>query len=318
LERVYGNIELAASRVFYTCPSFTIHGGEGEDGTNPILFNGKSVKDGNIWLHPIDMGIVNDNGVIFQAGENVTNMRIIENSTDCFRKTACTTFDAYYILQNLSDNVTNISYLFNASKVNFGWDSEYDNSPHRYTFSRCGNITNVDGIFEGAIPESGCVLWSPYMDGDTLVPGLFTPLKKVKTMVGIFGLMPNVVCDRNVIRCITPDEPKYSFTSVRSFSPRFVVDDVRSIDFNLINSIKENPTNSEYIDLHGDLSGFFTDCPKLKGELINVFDQLIFINYDKFSKGGLGLSENVSTLITSIVSDYAYGELDLNLIFQNF
>lgn len=313
LERVYGNIEIGASRIFYEDSLFSIHGSD-IDGENSkdVLFNGKSVKNGKSWMHPTELNIVTDNGVIFQPGENVTNMRLVGNSIDCFRKTACTTFDAYYILQNISKDVLNISYLFSNSKVDFSWGEDFDNSPHRNTFSKCGSIRTIDGIFEGSIKGSGCRLYSPYIENGEIIPGLFTPLKSVNTMVSIFGNMPNVVCDRNLLR--TMGDSKFSFTSIKSFSPRHIVDDVRNVDFEMAKMISENPINP---DILGNMSGFFRDCPKLSKDLLMVFESTSYINYDKFNIDGLGLPEGVTTLVQSIHSDYASGDFNLDNIFND-
>lgn len=323
LNRVYGNIEISAKGIFSECVMFSIHGVPTKD-TN-VTFNGIQVHsdDFNVWYHPMDLDILTETGVQWQPGDKVTNMKLnVKDASELFKRTRCTTFDAYYILQNMTDNVQNISYMFSASGVSFSWGENgetgetYDNSPHRYLFSRCSNITNINSIFEGSIGSAGCKLVSPYMDGDTFVPGLYTPLKNILTMASIFGNMGSAIADKNLLRCLVEGEQKYEIRTLKDFSPRLIVNDVRDVDYSLYKAIISDPFG-DYIGIHGNLSGFFVDCPNLTNSLINVLNNVLYINYDSFNRERLGIPENIKVITNVLISDYASGTINLNNIFDN-
>jgi len=132
----------------------------------------------------------------FLSGQNDTNM--IFGSGNCsydFYNTACTILDVYYILYRIGSG-TNINNLFfGASNINWDWT----NSPSRYTFINCGNVTNISYIFRST-GDSLFKVYSPIFDGDKITsPGLFTPLISCTNIEGIF-LSCSYTCDRNVFR----------------------------------------------------------------------------------------------------------------------
>lgn len=314
LTRVYGNINISAQNVFNNT-NFTIHNGK-------FLINGEEIDvlQNKVYLHPKDLNILTESGVMFQKGSNVTNMRLVgrvgkvgSNPISCFKSSKCDTFDAYYILQNIDEKVTNINDLFKGSSVEFSWGEDFDNSPNRYTFSRCGNIESIDNIFENAIKE-GCRLFSP-LDGE---PGIFTPLTSMESMSRCFGTMPGVICDNQLFASLDGSTEWFkSLTNIDHFSPYIVVNDVNIFSYNDIKTIK-NGNLYDYTETIGNLDGFFKQCTSLgnssKGELNEVMSNLLYINYDKFDEG-LGLPNYIKTLNNTLVSSFASGTLNLKKLF---
>lgn len=346
LERVYGYVVLEKTKIFRDSILFSIHGTEKEK----ITYNGKNVYKFSKWIHPIDLGMIegdytvpsNNIGVKFQEGTKVTNMRLGGvDMTDTFRNTACTTFDVYYTLMNLKPNVQLLAGLFSTITTPlFEWKDTFDNSPHRHMFARCGErsaVRDVQNMFHGN-GGSGRLL-SPYYDGDTFVPGLFTPLVNVAGYNSIFFPMAGYVCDRNAFRLDTPEfrsecgasgaataKNKFRFEFFNQFTPSIVVNDVNKVNYPTCYSLSLNAFDEEkaYDEngnlIHGDLSGFFQDMPnvgKSHPVLSNVLDGVLFIDYDKFNKNSFGIPTHIDTLSRCLTSRYANGTLNLKNLFAD-
>lgn len=166
LERVYGNIILNASSIFQYCVKFSILGTETKKYLEQDMIQSGTSYEDFIYKHFIDVNdnILNDEDKIldqyhrpkFQPGDNVTNMKLTGDISSCFRHTKCTVLDVYYILLNISENVTTLSSLFeyestSTSEENYQVNNRlFDRqSPDENLFINCANVTNLSTIFYG-------------------------------------------------------------------------------------------------------------------------------------------------------------------------
>ena len=267
LERVYGNLRINASSCFKGSKKFSVLG-------DITSYNGINIVSGGKYLHFVDAPgtITTDSNErqrpAFQQGSNVTNIEL--NGSNCsssFNETSCTVLDVYYILYNISSNVTDISSLFlDCRKIGNedvkGWTTE-ERSPSRHLFDNCKNIKNINSIFYGC-GVGHIILYSPtYQNGDYQDDGLFSTLINCTTAATMFGTSANfnLTVDKNLFRLSSGK--KFKLTDLSStLAVSTISEDV--------NSINSQP--------NGDLTDFFVDLPDL--QYIDLcFGATNYINY---------------------------------------
>lgn len=326
LKRVYGNIILKSNEIFYKCSSFSILG------TDTTQYNGISVErlddnDNVIGIKhfkEIDE-FKNLSKLPFLVGEsgqeeiNVTNMTFgVGNCTNDFYNTACTILDAYYILYNIGSG-TNLSELFySASNINWTWD----NSPSRYTFINCGNVTSISYIFRGT-GSSLFKLYSPTFENDEIDEiGLFTPLRNCTNIEGVFLQCSSYSCDRNIFR-LNGNE-KFKFNNICRFNPTYIADrlDEQTTSSSVVDLFtSENMLDGEHNTI-GNLDNIFYNLNS-NVTMYLVFNDTKYINYSKLENG---LSIPPQTQTTSNISTYSirrsfnsvnsYGDITFDKLFR--
>ena len=205
--------------------------------------------------------------------------------------------------------------------------TDFNEAKKEYTdamFARCGEVTSMQGIFHQCpLPPAGISagrLLSPKLDPETgkREPGLFTPLKKLSGYSLIFRHDGQFICDKNLFRTYldTDGIQKYAWTYFNYFNPYIIVNDVNNITFEDISTIKSNPVGNK--ELHGNLSGFFTDMPYLRGSLFGVFNGTLYIDYDHFVTEPLNIPVGINELHGSLSTTYAKSNKDTFKLFNLF
>ena len=353
LKRVYGNISINVSRSFYNCRKFSIHGyflnSDGkvvlvnpENTNEKIQFNGIPViENSGRTIHPREtIGdsrsmvveiVTGKYGMAKQSGEEVTNINIPSGNTsvlsNAFTNTSCTTFDIYYIFQNLSGassglNISNCFYNDGTGGkgpgMKFSWTSEFDNSPSRYTFMDWGSkIGNMNQSLRNRCDHVR--IFTTYTDSESgkEIGGLFYYLPNITDLSTTF-LGSKMYTDKNIFTL--PENKTFDkLTTVYYFSPMDFIEGINELSYDdifsedgsykpefLIECFKEGG----YMRL-GDLSGLFRNCPKIT-YLSNNFNTLGYIDYNK---GKFDLPNTIQYINYSFISSYAIGELRLSDLF---
>lgn len=321
LLRVYGNITLNSTYIFYNSSKFSVLG------TETTTYNGVSMVDENgivKHFHETQGETVENGKPKFQEGEEVTNITLVGTETkddkgnitgysvsNCFFATSCTKLDAYYILYNIGESVTHIQSLFyNCKKIS--WN--FENSPSRYIFKNCSKVKYLNALFRDT-DSSSIRLFSPTEGNDD---GIFSPLIEALNISQIF-YSTNVIIDRNIFRRYSG---KYKIKTLSYFYVGYVVDDI--LKYNSLSEVTESLTsdniksdiNSENPIL-GNLGGLFNDCPNLTN--INLSFSPSYINYDFFKEDPLNIPGILtSEFKSSFITANAYGTIDsLSNLFKN-
>lgn len=308
LKRVYGNLNLAASRIFNACTEFSIHGSN----INQVRYNGKSVLDETRVKHPLEIsGMIEDSILQKQSGNKVTNISFTKtDGSYMFYGTNCTLFDIYYALYNIG-TLTSITYMFGQLKnARWEWTENADNSPNKNLFINCGNIVNADALFYDST-SAGIRLFSPTFNEEGEVEqdnGLFSPLVNCTNIRLIFGR--NIIyTDRFIFR---RKSGNYKFTNIGYFRPGLVVDDVNKLPY-IADTTTYFKSNYETI---GNFGEFFKNTPDIV-DMHAFGDGTTFINYDKTKEsGGLGIPSGVRTLKAVLRAVYGTGNLVPEDLFQ--
>lgn len=179
LYRVFGHISLTGPGVFSSAKNFIINKPlEKIDGKTPFVTP------------------------VFNPDPWYTNITVDGESLDStFSSTKCTLSDVYYILQKCNSKVTSMSSMFgNCGRVIVNNTDMFEPT----MFSKCGNVTNINGIFAGC-KISGDV---PY--------NLFHPLHNLETFEAIFGY-ENTEFTIDNYNCIFPIGN--TITGITAFQP---------------------------------------------------------------------------------------------------
>ena len=305
LKRVYGYLDIQCSSVFYGCTNFSIHGSEN------ITYLGKSVLNGERYLHPEEISGITENGKMkFQSGTGVTNLMFSTTSAhSSFRNTNCSLFDIYYVFYNLG-NLTDFSWAFAGLKTSkFEWTETIDNSPNVKLFKNGANITNLAGCFRDGTTKP-CKILSPSHSGDTVTAddGLFSPLINCTNISTIF-YGSQVYTDRFVFR---RKSGNYKLTDIGYFYPNIFSDNVKTLTF----AATTNPLNIDR-DTAGNFRDFFVNLPNLTN--IHAFgDDVYYINYDLTCEGtGLHIPTGVESVTAVLRTRYATGIINIDRLFAN-
>lgn len=315
LTRIYGHIVVTNDYTsgrgsFSSCSKFSIHGD---------TFHGQNIKNGNVFRMPqeilgLTLSLTSPTkeaylARIFYDDASATNMDFAgSNAHYMFSGTSCTQFDVYYFFSNLG-TITSCSRTFNGL-VNriFNWTNSYDNSPNRWMFKYCENVTSLDHTFYGSCGYYR--IFSPEHTSESHIEnGLFSPLTRL-TSLGWAGhgtyLADNFVFQRW--------SGNYVLTSISYFSPTLLVEDVNTISYLNVGSpsalanylIQDN----NYTKV-GNLSGMFANTPSLTS--IHAFlDGTMFINFDLSHSGGtenFKFPDGITTLKAVCRAQYATGEI---------
>lgn len=321
LKRVYGNIALMNSEIFYNCTEFSILG------TETTTYCGVNMIDAvtNRTYHFKDLeaqGAAYGDRPRFQSGDKVTNLTFqsTNSAVNAFRATSCTILDVYYALGQVGKKSSTSGSVsandltgtfFGSSGIVWSWD----NSPSRHLFDNCGGVLSVIDLFR--VTKGTLRLYSPsHENGEvTYDDGLFSPLvncTRISTM--LLGL--NYVVDKYLFR--RTGNTQYAIRDLNYFTPTYIIDDVSDItkyptyqsviskftEANIRNDIAGDKTL-------GDLGGFFKNLGNVT-EINRFFRNTAFINYDLFKKDGnaLGIPVTVSTMRVAFTSIHSNGTID--------
>ena len=206
LKRVFGNVKLMGSNIFYKCTSFFIHD----------LPEGDSVP-----LPTVRQFDTSDDGF-------VTNIQVgVSSFANMFAYTNCNLYDVYYMLQKCDSSgngnnmdVTNISSMFAFCK-NIQTDTE-NNSLNADAFSHCGKVTNMGGLFYACGLKTR--IPSPILDshGNTTKNGLFQYLYKVSLLSNAFDGCTVYMDDKAFSK--TAKGENLAVSNISYFNPQFVKD----------------------------------------------------------------------------------------------
>lgn len=284
LERIYGNVAVSCSGCFDHLLKFSIHGAD----LSELRWKGSAVLDGNRVKHPLD--ITNN---FFGTGETDTNMTLSAYDVSAtFRYTNCTIFDYYYILYNVDTNVRNLNSLFEYNE-NLDWgafDYSHNNNIDKRIFTNCEQITDMYFLFGRRSHK--LYLQSPTINGEnvTLDNGLFSPLKNVADLGGIF-YGASYYCDRFLFRRANDN---YKITTLTWFAPKACFNVPVEINEVAISSALENIENT------GNLAGFFNNLGALT-TIYGIFNGVNYIDYNHVFK----IPTNCTCLLSCFVSAYA-------------
>lgn len=285
----------------------------------------------------------------FQTSDDgkVTNMYFDRASfSSLFKNTNYTLFDVYYFLSmipnekitignyttaNITISLDSCFFLTSADGNNkfgrFYWnpdstdyidaDGAYylkancDNSPNRYMFTYCPQLTNTNSMFCIGVSMGNYQkyytqfkLYSPSTSGSNVSAddGVFSPLVNLTSMSDMFrGFSPCI--DRFLFRRM--DGQKYKITSFVYFQPNTVIDNV-----NNISSFPSELIYSGNFDAFGNLTDMFVDMGSLTTVHIS-FNGMTYINYDH----PFNLPVTVTTVKNAFTSTYASGEMKLDNLF---
>lgn len=257
LERVYGNVQVRCGSCFYKLPKFSIHG----PNTSTLRWQGKSVLSGSRVMMPYEvLGLDSPTSIgssnLKQSGRTVTNMSFTTGSS-VLRETNYTLFDVYYALSNLGSTTDCSAMFYNGLNSTYGrFNDSNGNSPNRYMFAKCTNVTNLSSLFWGN-GSNTIRVYSPTVEGGVVTAddGLFSPLTKATNISHIFGQYYTVV-DRFVFR--RSDSTQYKISNMARFYISLIVEDASTT------SIPSNALEA-YLNMqnYGNLSNFFVNLQNL-------------------------------------------------------
>lgn len=287
LLRVYGNVSLSSIHQFHNCSKFSIHGRDITTVTyrNVPVYNSSTRRV----LHPSeDTNMYNTNGIVWQSGDNVTNLYLALNTYNdttnyvgLFSNTSCTLFDMYYVLcKGVINNLTDARFLFRDSGVRTGCTIDisnftyYDNSLSRKTFVDAGNITDITNIIDSSNISGWLILYSPTHDENgniTADDGLFSPLTKLKKISLVGWASRFMIFDRFLFR---RKSGNYVINTLEDLSPLYLVNDSEPSKLFVVSNINIlNIAKSEWEikpSVLGNCTDFFNNLPSL-ASIYNVF-----------------------------------------------
>lgn len=315
LERVYGNVKVTCSSCFKDNTKFSIHG---PTVNNSFKWKGQPVLSSGRYMSPYE--IINKQAKditpqdLFQSGLEVTNMTF-SRADSTFYNTNYTIFDVYYALLNIG-SATNLQFMFalgrNSTYGRFNWSKDIDNSPNRYMFIKCNNVTSIDHLFYSS-GSNVIRYFSPTNDGTDVITddGLFSPLVKLTNFNFAFGSYQPVI-DRFVFRRVNS---QYNITTMTYFWNNFIIDDVNTASYSDYSTILSSPDKS------GNLSNFFNNLTKLSNSqsygdasgLGGFCHNTRYINFD-ITKN-FKIPSGIQSLRNVITAQYGKGELILEDLF---
>lgn len=315
LTRIYGHVVVTNDYTsgrgsFSGCSKFSIHGS---------TFHGQSILNGSVFKMPqeilgLTLSLTSPTkeaylARVFYDADTATNMEFAgSNASYMFSGTACTQFDVYYFFSNLG-TITSCDRTFQSLRNTiFNWTSSYDNSPNRWMFKYCGNITSLGYTFYGSCGYYR--IFSPEHTAKSHIDnGLFSPLTKL-TYLGWAGhgsyLADNYVFQRW--------DGNYALTAISYFQPRLLVEDVNTMSYVNISSASSLASyllqNSNYKKV-GNLSGLFANTPSLT-DIYAFLDGTMFINFDlshNESTENFKFPDGITTIKAVCRAQYATGEI---------
>lgn len=355
LERVFGHVVVESTGCFNWDGKFTINGPTltNTDYGNVMLDNTR-VKTLIEQISGVDFRndtYVNDPSLVKSLAEKnkdkifkgngpyVTNIDFnLSSLSDVFSRTSVTAFDIYYILTVINDpernsrlgnltpiTVTSLSGAFQYIQKN---PFSFKNSPSRYMFSFCENITSIDGLFYGQAQSSRIKLEVPTVDdnGNVLINnGLFSPLVKCTNMsLALSGF--SYITNRHVFRRKAGDSP-YLFTNMYNFTPSNLVttlDSATEDDFSMtgvanyimanigIGSASDEGVANIISQKYGNMDKFFEFLPNLacseySMQTTNFFNGIGILNFDSLKD----IPSGMTYFLRSFNSNYGIGTLDI-------
>lgn len=320
LKRIYGNLSIKTNMLFANLKEFSIHGSD----INTVQFNGKSVVDSNNRvLLPCEVdgkvtgGVPNlDYILTFQTGTGVTNFVINTTNIDSLcMDSNCTLFDVYYLFNAIGTMSVSCNNVFNVNNQPlFYWTSSVDNSPNRYMFFYCRNITSLVSCFYGAsttTDKPGYLrLFSPTVTGSTFNDnGLFSYTKNLTSINNMF-LGYTMIYDKNLFRF---SSGTLNLTDIGGLVNGHMVNNIGArAYFRYDQSVDKLIANGVVITDIGDLTGFFTNLQKLKG-IRYLLPAANFVNYNTITN----IPKTVTTIYNSFSGSYGSGKLVLADIFDD-
>ena len=314
LKRVYGNIEIVGSNAFNNCTNFSVLGNTTTYGSISML-ESSTGRIKHFFDSDIRDSVLDSNGLPnFLSGSGVTNLRLTGSAAGsyAFQNTNCNILDVYYILFGIGQSVTNINGIFYQCG-NVGWS--WDNSPSRYTFKNCNNVTTASQAFR-ATNSSRFKLYSPTTDdsGNYNNDGFFSGLSKCTNISAILLGNSYYVIDRHLFR--RSSGSNYAITNMDYFYPSLVIDNINTYTGNIdglvsvFGNVDRLRADAESDDpKYGNLGGFFTNLTSLTS-MNGIFNGTGFINYDLFTDSNrLRIPTGVKTLRLAFRSVYSYGTI---------
>ena len=316
LERIYGNVRVKCSQCFYNLNKFSIHG----PNTSTLRWHEKSVLSGSRVMMPYEvLGLQSPTDItsanLKQSGRGVTNMSF-DIGSSVFKATNYTLFDVYYALSNLG-SATNCDSMFYSSKnSSYGrFDDSTGNSPNRYMFAKCSNITNFSSLFWDC-GSNKIRLYSPtVVDGSvTANDGLFSPLTSTTNIANIFGSYYTVI-DRFIFR--RTDNTQYKITNMARFFAHLITEDSATTPI---------PSNAleayNNLDKYGNLSNFFYNLGNLSdtsnGNISGIAGfgyGTLFMDYTKTIN--FKIPSGIKSCRSVLDAQYANGEIVLSELFAD-
>ncbi len=325
LIRIFGNILCGQSGIFMQNYKFSIHGYDCNNVKwqgKPIMYNGRVMIPAEVTgaiTHAASTSIVestvkatmtkvkdfnSNKDNFYQSGERATNIEA-KDARNLFYQTSCSLFDIYYIFANVC-GCTRFDYAFQDNRTTAQWGSPYssscrfimnttagdaDNSPNRYMFVSCENVTSLRFCLRGG--GSKFRIFTPITTNSET--GLLSPLKKCSDFGGLwYG--QTYVTDKNVFRLSAGD---FAAEDISWFSPiRMVVN---------ANALTTWPDSKS--DTDGDISGFFTNLGNLKNSLSAVL-RLEYIDFTTINENdSFKIPKGINTLASSIRATYGKGDI---------
>ena len=316
LERVYGNVQVRCASCFYKLSKFSIHG----PNTSTLRWQGRSVLSGSRVMMPYEvLGLSSptaiDSSSLRQSGRTVTNMSFTTGNS-VLRETNYTLFDVYYALSNLGSTTDCGAMFYNGLNSTYGrFNDSNGNSPNRYMFAKCTNVTNLSYLFWGNGPNT-IRIYSPTVEDRevTANDGLFSPLTNATDISGIFGQYYTVV-DRFVFR--RSDSTQYKISNMARFFISLIVEDSAT-----------TPIPSSAMDAYhnmqnyGNLSKFFVNLQNLSdasnGSISGIAGLgygTLFMDYTKTID--FKIPSGIKSCRSVLDVQYANGEIVLQDLFDS-
>lgn len=325
LARLYGHIvvtndtSLGGSGTFSGCSNFTIHGNSFHG--NPITASGKYRTPWGLLGYVTPPPIEELRVAMFDNGATATNMDFAgTNSTYMFSGTNCTQFDVYYFLCN-KGTISNLSYTFRSLRNTlFNWTSSVDNSPNKYMFYYCGNVTSMTMPFYGSCGYYRIVSPTRNASGAiTADDGLFSPLTSLTSLN--WEADGTYISDNYVFRRLSGS---YALTSIDYFYPRLLVKNVNAIteylDVNDTTSLINYLMTDNNYKYCGNLTKFFENTPNVSS-ITAFMSGTMYINYDASYDSTLNIENfkfptGVVELYSALRSAYATGRIRFTSYFN--
>lgn len=316
LERVYGNVQVRCASCFYKLSKFSIHG----PNTSTLRWQGRSVLSGSRVRMPYEvLGLSGptavDSSSLRQSGRTVTNMSFTTGNS-VLRETNYTLFDVYYALSNLGSTTDCSAMFYNGLNSTYGrFNDSNGNSPNRYMFAKCTNVTNLSSLFWGNGSNTIRVYSPTVEDGEvTANDGLFSPLTNTTDISNIFGQYYTVV-DRFVFR--RTDSTQYKISNMARFYMSLIVEDSAT-----------TPIPSSAVDAYnnmqnyGNLSKFFVNLQNLSdtsnGSISGIAGLgygTLFMDYTKTID--FKIPSGIKSCRSVLDVQYANGEIVLQDLFDS-
>lgn len=315
LQRIYGNVQVRCSWCFENLRNFSIHGSN----TSTLRWQGKSVLSGSRVMMPYEVlgksSPTDDTINLKQSGRTVTNMSFTTGYY-VFYQTNYTLFDVYYALSNIGSTTNCSGMFYNGLNSTYGrFNESTGNSPNRYMFAKCSNVTSLSAIFWNC-GSNTIRLYSPTVEGNTVTEdnGLFSPLTSITNIDNIFGSY-NTVVDRFVLR--RSNDTSYNITSMARFFMRYIVKDSATT------SIPSSATDAyNNLENYGDLSDFFVNLKNLSDTSSGSISGIaglgygtLFIDYTKTTN--FKIPSKIKSCRSVLDADYAKGEIVLENLFAS-